>query len=268
MDQFVNEWMKHQKQPFREHAQLAMTQPLQTILSLLDLMQNENVECTPQERAQYLELIRMCSLRMYRFIRNVDDAALPPRPLCERTAQDMAKLTRDVFHRAQPMVERAGCTLILEEEPIRARAAVNRDEMERILGNLISNAVNVSRFGGVVTLFVKHCEAGVRIGVRDCGVGMSGEKLAELLADSGAAGCAGLDGCRRLLAQMDSRLQGESEMGRGSCFWFDLQAHTAAPELATSGWERVRHSMGISVLELELSAIIARQEDGESEELP
>jgi PAS domain S-box-containing protein len=110
--------------------------------------------------------------------------------------------------------------------------------VERILYNLLENAVKYSPQGSEVRIFVKPEKERLVIGVSDQGMGISAEDQAKIfglfqrLEDSAAAGVKGLGlgllVCRRLVEAHGGRIWVESEPGQGSTFFFTLPfGHTS-----------------------------------------
>jgi PAS domain S-box-containing protein len=111
---------------------------------------------------------------------------------------------------------------------------VQADELrlERILHNLLENAVKYSPNGGVIRIFAKMEEERLVIGVSDQGIGISLHDQAKLFAPfsrledqrlTGVKGAGlGLLVCRRLVEAHGGRIWVESEPGRGSTFYFTL----------------------------------------------
>jgi PAS domain S-box-containing protein len=104
--------------------------------------------------------------------------------------------------------------------------------LERILYNLLENAVKYSPRGGEVKVSVQPEKEQLVIGVSDQGVGISSADQAKLFAPfqrleesrpGGARGVGlGLLVCQRLVEAHGGRIWVESEPGRGSTFFFTL----------------------------------------------
>ena len=107
----------------------------------------------------------------------------------------------------------------------------------QVITNLVGNATRHTRQGAVTTgvkllsqTESKRCR--VRFYVADTGVGMEPEVLRNLftpyhqafaeLKGNYAGGGLGLTICNRILHGYNSKLEVESELGKGSRFWFDL----------------------------------------------
>lgn len=101
-----------------------------------------------------------------------------------------------------------------------------------VVRNLLTNAVKFTPAGGNVSLRVEKTDRGWRVAVRDTGVGMSAEQIADMFridirnSQTGTAGehgsGLGLIVCRELLEKHGTRLEIDSRRGLGSEFGFVL----------------------------------------------
>jgi signal transduction histidine kinase/ActR/RegA family two-component response regulator len=107
------------------------------------------------------------------------------------------------------------------------------DRLRQIVGNLLSNAVKFTQTGGVLAAFDIAPDSGaLRLTVRDTGVGIPAEKLANLFekfvqADNSATRRFGGTGlglaiCRELTHMMGGSIQVDSREGHGATFRVDL----------------------------------------------
>jgi PAS domain S-box-containing protein len=105
--------------------------------------------------------------------------------------------------------------------------------LERILENLIDNAIKYSPGGGEIKVSAHSGQNGILIGVRDHGIGIStddAEKLFQPFSrlQTSTAGTAiqgvglGLVVCKRLVEAHGGRIWVESEQGKGATFYFTL----------------------------------------------
>jgi PAS domain S-box-containing protein len=106
----------------------------------------------------------------------------------------------------------------------------DRVRIERIVNNLVDNAVKYSPNGGDVTVFARKENDYLVVGVKDQGIGISAEDQAKLfqpferleMADRVGGVGLGLNVCRRLVEAHQGRIWVESETDRGSTFFFTL----------------------------------------------
>ncbi|HEX6277476.1 MAG TPA: ATP-binding protein [Polyangiaceae bacterium] len=86
-------------------------------------------------------------------------------------ATDLSALTRDLASSFRSAVERAGLQLSLDCPPLSAPAYVDRDMWEKIVLNLLSNALKFT-FEGEIGVTVREAEGGFELVVRDTGTGI------------------------------------------------------------------------------------------------
>ncbi len=105
-------------------------------------------------------------------------------------------------------------------------------KLEQVLNNLLSNAVKFSHPGTVVTVEVSAGADTATVAVRDQGQGIPEEELKDLFkpfATTSVRGTAGEKSCglglaiaRRIVEAHGGRMWAESEVGKGSTFFFTL----------------------------------------------
>jgi signal transduction histidine kinase len=87
----------------------------------------------------------------------------------------LAALTADLVSNFRPMIERAGLRLVVESSPLQddMPVYVDRDMWDRIVSNLVSNAINHT-FEGEIHVSVRQSSdrEGVELRVRDTGIGI------------------------------------------------------------------------------------------------
>jgi signal transduction histidine kinase len=110
------------------------------------------------------------------------------------------------------------------------------EKVQQILLNLLSNAVKFTPRGGRIDIDCVLTDAGVRITIRDTGIGIAADMLdqifepfvqvrSELTRDVNGTGL-GLAISRALARGMDGNLTVESDVGRGSTFTLTLPRMT------------------------------------------
>ena len=131
-------------------------------------------------------------------------------------------------------------------DPVRVR---------QILSNFVTNAIKFTERGRVGIEASSLGDGRVRLGVRDTGVGIAEDTLAQLFVPFsqgdqsitrrfGGTGL-GLSICRELAHLMKGLVGAESEVGRGSWFWADLplprgDSVVALPDTETDDLRRLR----------------------------
>ena len=146
----------------------------------------------------------------------------------------LAELLQDVVQNYQLTAQKRGIKLQLSTGS-QAKAKVRADiaMIERVLQNLIDNALRYTEAGGSIDLAIHHRGAFMEISVSDTGRGIRSEHLphiferywrAPAVDDQGAGTSSGLGLAivKRILELHGSAVQVHSEFRRGTRFGFEL----------------------------------------------
>lgn len=142
-------------------------------------------------------------------------------------------LVKDCLLLMENLAQQRGITLIdkcFDEEVAFVLADYTR--AKQVLVNFISNAIKYNRAEGTVTIYVDVNEADqLRFVVEDTGLGISSEKQQQLFvpfarlsdnSDTVEGTGIGMTITKQLVEAMNGTIGFESELGKGSCFWFTL----------------------------------------------
>ena len=146
----------------------------------------------------------------------------------------LASCLRPVMTLIQIMVNRKEITF-QSQIPENAVVTADRNMIATIVRNLLTNAVKYTASGGTVKLEVTPCDdTKYIVSITDTGIGISPEKLSKIFSLDSHHSQYGTDGetgtglglivCRELLEKHGIKLQVESEVGKGSRFWFELHS--------------------------------------------
>jgi signal transduction histidine kinase len=118
-----------------------------------------------------------------------------------------------------------------------ARVTANKNSVNTVIRNLISNAIKFTPEGGRITISANQVGDYQRVSIRDTGVGMSAETMEKLFridtkySTSGTANekgtGLGLILCKDFIEKNKGTIGVESRIGEGSEFFFTLPASTA-----------------------------------------
>lgn len=149
-------------------------------------------------------------------------------------SMDVSSLTRTVTKRLAPHAESKHITLNLELPPDLPHVLADEDRATQVLTNLAGNGLQYTPEGGRITISAKHVGNEVQIAVRDTGVGIPPEHLANIFdrfyrvdksrsRQAGGGSGIGLTIARALIEAHGGRIWVES-MGedQGSTFAFTL----------------------------------------------
>jgi signal transduction histidine kinase len=205
--------------------------PMTAVLGAAKTLMREDIELDPDRRRQLLEMIGAQGTRLTKIAEDVLIASRLDRDelRLERDHVDIAELVRTaVAHMREYAPETISLTASTESE---GEAALgDRHRIEQVLVNLIDNAIKYSPDGGEVSVSTAAVPHGVRVEVRDNGMGIPAaeqrsifEKFYRLEGSQVRAGTGlGLYICRELVQRMGGTIGVESDPGSGSTFYFEL----------------------------------------------
>jgi signal transduction histidine kinase len=149
----------------------------------------------------------------------------------------LGELLHDVLEKFSLMLEEKNITVTINPRQFDYRAFADIGKLERVLSNLLENAIRHTPNNGEIEVDVsthnEHEQDRLRVDIRDSGIGISEQEIAFIFdaryqtsnnkADDSLHAGLGLAISRKLMALLDSDLRVESQLGKGSCFSFDLK---------------------------------------------
>ena len=224
-----------QKDQFLAAASHDLKNPLTSIKARAQLLQRRasRVEgADGQSLLDGLRAIDQATSRITSMINELLDVARVQmgRPLLlDREPTDLADLARQVAAEYQPAADRH--EIVLEVDAARHTGEWDRQRLERVLSNLVANAIKFSPEGGRIGLHIRDVSVDgaewVALDVRDSGVGIPSDDLPRIFErffrGSNVAGTIegtglGLAGAHQIAAQHGGHLAVESREGAGSTF--------------------------------------------------
>ncbi len=209
--------------------------PLTMIMAPLEgLLEGDIGNLRPQQK-EYLRPIQRNALKLLKLINDLLDLAkIEEKYLRLRVEQtDLVNLVTDIVEQARPLASRKGITLGLAVGKVESDLQVDIEKMERVLVNLISNALKFTEPEGRVDISLESRGNEVQLGVRDTGVGIASDQLDRIFerfsqADStttrryGGTGI-GLALAKEIVELHGGRITVESHEGEGSQFTIHLK---------------------------------------------
>ena len=209
--------------------------PLAAVYGSAQTLLREDIDLDEADKKRLLDVIAQESERLSRiaddilYASNLDSGqfALGEKRIDLRAlAQDVVEEMRACFAARQDISIELTISAVLD--PV----AGDPDKLRQVLINLIDNAVKYSPDGGRVEVAIEPREGGVRISVRDEGIGIAPLEQRRIFGkfyrvDPGLTRGVGGTGlglyiCRELVRRMEGRLSVTSEEGKGSTFSVDL----------------------------------------------
>jgi PAS domain S-box-containing protein len=150
--------------------------PLTLILSPLEELLVE--QGRPADRKEELELIRRNALRLLRLVNTLLDFSRAESGRIDALFQptDLAAVTADLASAFRSAIEAAGLRLDVDCPPLDEPIWVDREAWEKIVLNLLSNALKFT-FEGAIAVSLRLEDDDVVLRVRDTGVGVPEQEL-------------------------------------------------------------------------------------------
>ena len=232
---------------FVANASHELRTPLASLLGFIETLQGPARD-DAKARERFLGIMRVQALRMTRLIDDLLSlsrielrAHVPP-----TQAVDVVPLARQIADALGLIARERGVVLTLDAAPGPLRVLGDRDEILRVIENLVENAVKYGGDGGRVEIRLGLRDAEdsrppeVEVAVRDEGPGIAPEHLPRLTerfyrvdaASSRQQGGTGLGLAivKHILARHRGRLVIESTPGQGATFRALIPAHGAPPK--------------------------------------
>ena len=185
--------------------------------------------------ARQLEILQVCredTARLDRLMRElldlstIESGAVTPQLVPMRPATLLA----DALNPLRLQVEARGVRLDVDVPLDLPPVAVDRSQIERVIGNLVTNAMRATPSGGSITVAAARRGDEVAISVTDTGTGIPRDYLPRIFEPfvqvphgSGGGAGLGLTISRRIVEGHGGRLTVQSEPGRGSTFTFTVR---------------------------------------------
>lgn len=152
----------------------------------------------------------------------------------DRERFSLNELVQDIALKFQPLADARGVHLEWHAEGGACQVEADIGMIERVLSNLIANALKFTRSGGRVSVQIEHESGAVGVRISDTGVGIEPKVLNDLLGDATSAlihrgahsdsSGLGLAIVKQVLALHGACLRGESVLDEGTVFSFTLPA--------------------------------------------
>ena len=208
--------------------------PIQLIYSCVQLLE---MELKPNDRAEsYLKLLERSADQLQSMVRSALDGGdfRDASPALRLSLCDVVAEAREVSRQCELFARKQGVAVAFQSNAAEFVMAVDVEKLDRILHNLLSNALRFTQSGGRVEVSVELRGDAVEFVVADDGCGIPPERqqrIFELGETDGGLGY-GLAIVREYAALLGGGVRVESAPGRGSRFIVRLPVRAAGELLA------------------------------------
>ncbi len=214
--------------------------PLSAMQGYLETLIIRGDTLSDQERSRYLNIARKHVTRLGVLIGDLfelsklDSASVTP----NLEAFSLPELVQDVAHEFQLDAENKGVSVVIDAISESAFTMGDIGLIQRVLENLMRNAIRFTPDGGTVTLSIRDRKQNIAVAVSDTGSGIPDKDIPRIFdrfyravsgeeAKSDSSGL-GLAIVKRILDLHDSSITVESKLEHGTRFEFELPMYQQA----------------------------------------
>ena len=214
--------------------------PLNAVLGFAQLMASDVPPPSPPQQCS-IEQILKGGWYLLRLINEILDLAMieSGKVTLSQEAMSLLDVLQDCQAMIAPQAEKRGIGMQFPRCGQAFFVHADRTRVKQVMINLLSNAIKYNQGGGAVTVDCSRRGAKVRVSVRDSGMGLDAQQLAQLFQPFNRLGQEnsteegtgiGLVVTKQLIELMGGEIGVDSTVGVGTTFWFELAA-SSAPEL-------------------------------------
>lgn len=231
--------LEQMKLDFVSMASHELKTPLTSIMGYLSVFINENKDKIAPAEIELLNRAEAASKQLSQLIENLLSVDKIERDQMTVTIQsiDYKSILEKAVEDLQNEAKQKNITLTLQSAPTLPKVMGDSVRMVEVINNLVSNAIHYTNPNGSISLYTKLNPTEVVTVIEDTGVGIPKEALPHLFtkffrvsstlqtAEKGTG--LGLYISKSIIDKLGGRIWVESEVGRGTRFYFSLQI---APE--------------------------------------
>lgn len=203
--------------------------PLTLILDPLEDALADQIQPLSARQFKRIEMVRRNAFRLLKLVNSLLDFSRieAGRMQARYVPTDLAKYTTDLVSVFRSAIEKAGLTLHVDMDPIGEQVYIDKNSWEKIIFNLLSNALKFTYQGSITVAFKKR-EERIEVQVMDTGVGIPKQELPHMFerfhrienvhGRSHEGTGIGLALTQELVKLHGGNIQVESEEGKGSVF--------------------------------------------------
>ncbi|MGE5627578.1 MAG: ATP-binding protein [Solirubrobacterales bacterium] len=216
--------------------------PLNVIFSANQLMEyylnNASMENNLDKISKSISIVKQNCYRFTKLINNIVDLSKMDSGFFKLnlTNENIVQLVENIVQSVTEYVARKGINIIFDTNTEECITAVDSDKIERIILNLISNAIKFTNSGGSIIITVLNKVDTVEISVLDSGTGIEKKNLANIferfyqvdksLSRNTEGSGIGLSLVKSIVELHGGQITADSWVGEGSVFKIDLPVRT------------------------------------------
>jgi signal transduction histidine kinase len=219
--------------------------PINTIFETNKILYLNKDRYDSQYIDNYTRLVRQNCYRLMRLLNNIHEIGNLENGMyiIDVKKYDIVKVVKDLVEKSKRYTNEKGLEIKFKSNVDKKIFAIDKEKIEKIILNLLSNSIKFTEKGGKITISVISEDEELKIYVKDTGVGIPEEKI-DLIFESfeqvdrtlsrGAEGSGiGLSLVKKLVDAQDARISVKSEVDKGSEFVIILKDNMHQKQLAS-----------------------------------
>ena len=200
--------------------------PLNAIVGFSSMMaETEDVE----EKKQYMAIVEENNDLLLQLISDILDLSKIEAGTFDFVEKELdANLLCEDIVRAMQMKAKPGVEVIFDRHLPECRMVSDRNRLNQVISNFVNNAIKFTTTGSIRVGYDRIDENHLRFYVADTGIGIEPERQEEIFdrfvkLNTFVHGTGlGLSISKSIVEQLGGTIGVDSEVGKGSCFWFVL----------------------------------------------
>lgn len=222
-----------QRRQLLAHLSHDLRTPLASLQGYLELIEKQHGQ--PEQQAHYLHVALKNCTQLKSLIDQIFELAHleSGHANVQLEVFNLGELIYDILAKFALKTAKANVTLTVQPTTFDAQVYSDIAKLERVMTNLIDNAIRHTPAGGNITIEVNERHQHYTLAVRDTGLGISSKELPYIFEAryqaSNSQGCKkshaglGLAITSRLIRLLKSEIKVESELGKGTEFTFSVR---------------------------------------------
>lgn len=201
--------------------------PLNAIVGFSGLLNTTDEE---QEREEYVKIIENNNELLLQLISDILDLSKIEAGTLEfvETPVDVDALMEETIKAMQMKAAPKGLEVLMGNQLPGCHILTDRNRLNQVLTNLLTNAIKFTDSGTITAGYTLRNDGMLRFYVTDTGCGIPAENQSDIFTrfvklNNFAQGTGlGLSICKTIIDKMGGEIHVESELGKGSTFWFTV----------------------------------------------
>ncbi|MEO1262791.1 MAG: HAMP domain-containing sensor histidine kinase [Bacteroidota bacterium] len=209
--------------------------PLAIMQGYAETLLIKNEDISVEERKKYLQIVLDSSEKLSNLIAQLFEYSKLEAKQIQPKKEPfyLQELAHDVLQNYQLLAREKGIQIKVDCKEQLPMVFADVALVERVIQNLMDNALKFTPEGGLVTISLNNCENNVEVRVSDTGPGISEKDQAAIferyrqstLDKKGKGAGLGLAIVRKILELHDATIRVQSKMNEGTAFMFQLPAY-------------------------------------------